>query len=86
MNVSIDKMPRPVRRRLKQVVRKSRDSHHSRRANALLLLWEGHSKSQVARLLQAARSSIDDWLRRYEVAGEAGLIPDLPGPTRDNGE
>ncbi len=80
MIVSIDKIPRPVRRRLKQVVRKSKDSNHSRRANALLLLWEGHSKSQVARLLQAARSSVDDWLRRYEMAGEAGLIPEPPGP------
>jgi len=79
MIVSIDKMPRPVRRRLKQVVRKSKDSHHSRRANALLLLWEGHSKSQVARFLQAARSSLDDWLRRYETAGEAGLIPERAG-------
>ena len=80
MTVSIDKMPRPVRRRLKQVVRKSKDSNHSRRANVMLLLWEGHSKSQVARLLQAARSSIDDWLRRYEMAGEAGLIPERSGP------
>lgn len=80
MNASIDKMPRPVRRRLKQVVRKSKDSNHSRRANALLLLWEGHGKSQVARLLHAARSSIDEWLYRYEVAGEAGLFPERPGP------
>jgi transposase len=79
MIVSINKMPRPVRRRLKQVVRKSKDSHHSRRANAILLLWEGHRKSQVARLLQAARSSVDDWLRRYEMAGEAGLIPERSG-------
>ncbi len=82
MTVSIDKMPRPVRRRLKQVVRKSKDSNHSRRANAMLLLWEGHRKSQVARLLQAARSSVDDWLRRYEMVGEAGLIPERPGPRR----
>ncbi len=31
MIASIDKMPRPVRRRLKQVVRKSKDTNHSRR-------------------------------------------------------
>ena len=79
MIVSIDEMPRPVRRRLKRVVRKSKDANHCRRANALLLLWEGYCKSQVARLLQAARSTVDDWLCRYETYGEAGLVPERPG-------
>lgn len=79
MTASIDNMSRSVRRRLKHVVRKSKDSNHSRRANAILLLFEGYTKSQIANLLQASRSSIDDWLHRFEIAGEAGLIPERPG-------
>src|SRR4030065_1049817 len=79
MTYSIQEMKRPVRRRLKQIVHKQSDANYRRRANALLLLWEGHGKSEVARLLQAARSTLDDWVRRYEAYGEAGLVPEPPG-------
>ena len=80
MPYSINEIPRPVRRRLQCVVRKSKDNNHYRRAHAILLLWEGHCKCHVANLLQAARSSVDDWLSRYETYGEAGLVPERPGP------
>lgn len=79
MTYSIQEMKRPVRRRLKRIVHKQSDANYRRRANALLLLWEGHGKSEVARLLQAARSTLDDWVRRYEAYGEAGLVPEPPG-------
>ena len=80
MPYSIDEIPRPVRRRLQRVVRKSNDHNHYRRAHAVLLLWEGYRKSHVANILQSARSTVDDWLSRYETYGEAGLIPERPGP------
>ncbi|MFQ5660202.1 MAG: IS630 family transposase [Gammaproteobacteria bacterium] len=72
-------MKRPVRRRLKRIVQKEKDIHYSRRANAMLLLYEGYCKSEVARLLQAARTTLDDWIYRYQTYGEAGLIPEPPG-------
>ena len=79
MPYSIQEMNRPVRRRLKRVVHNEKDANYCRRANAMLLLHEGYCKSAVAGLLQAARTTLDDWLRRYQIYGEAGLVPERPG-------
>ncbi len=76
MTYSIHDMNRVIRRRLKRIVYKDKDANYCRRANAMLLLYEGYCKSEVARLLQAARSTLDDWIHRYETYGEVGLIPD----------
>jgi hypothetical protein len=40
-------------RRLKKVIHKTRDKDLCRRANAVLLVLKGTSKSEVARVLQA---------------------------------
>lgn len=37
-------------RRLRKIIRKIRNKELSRRANAVLLVLEGHSKAEVARL------------------------------------
>ncbi len=79
MTYSIHDMNRVIRRRLKRIVHKDKDANYCRRANAMLLLYEGYCKSEVARLLQAARSTLDDWIQRYETYGEVGLIPEQPG-------
>lgn len=60
-------------RRLKKVIHKTRDKDLCRRANAVLLVLKGTSKSEVARVLQAGRSSVNRWLTWYEVAGVDGL-------------
>ena len=81
--MSIPNLSRAVRRRLKNVVKKSQDANHVRRANAILLLYEGYGVSKTARLLQAARSTIYDWKKRFAQFGEAGLVPEPAGRPRE---
>lgn len=75
MKHSIQPMSRPIRRRLKRVVQTSRDKDHARRAQALLLLAQGHHVSQTAHLVCAARSTVHYWKHLYQEDGEAGLEP-----------
>lgn len=79
MEYSIEKMTRPVRRRMRRVVRKHGNGDYRRRANALLLLHEGLTVSAVARVLQASRKSIREWRARYQRFGESGLVPQERG-------
>jgi len=79
MEYSINEISRPVRRRLRQIVQKSRDIKRSRRSHAILLLHDGYSVSEISRLLQAARSAIQEWRYRFEQFGEAGLVPEQAG-------
>jgi transposase len=72
---SVLQMKRPVRRRLKKVVQSHADADYRRRANALLALSEGNSVSEVARQVQASRTSVRRWRKRYERFGEEGLVP-----------
>lgn len=60
-------------RRLKKVVHKTRDKDLCRQANVVLLVLKGETKSQVARVLQAGRSSVNRWVNWYEVAWVDGL-------------
>jgi len=80
MKHSIQEMKRGIRRRMKHVVQKHPDGNYRRRANAMLLLHAGHNKAEVARTLSLSRSTLYDWIQRYETHGEAGLIPEPPGP------
>ena len=75
MEHSIQAMPRPIRRRLKHTVQKSPDRNHVRRAMALLHLAQGHSLSETARQVCAARSTVGQWRGLYEEYGEWGLEP-----------
>ena len=79
MNLSINEMPRPVRRRLKRITQRHRDGDYRRRANALLLLHGGHNVRQTAELVRASRTSVRDWRKRYTPFGEAGLAPEVRG-------
>jgi transposase len=74
---SILKLPRSVRKRLRKVVQKGRDIRHVRRAHAILLLSEGYSLSATARMLNAGRSAVQVWRRRFLELGEAGLVPSV---------
>ena len=74
MQHSVLKIPRPVRRRLKKLTQKPNEQ--SRRAHAILLLWEtDNCVTTVARILRAARSSVQRWRALYEDFGEQGLVP-----------
>jgi len=72
-------------RRLKKIIHKTRDRDLCRRANAVLLVLKGKTKSEVASLLQAGRSSLNRWLKWYDVAGVDGLKTKGVGrPARQN--
>lgn len=76
MEHSIDRIQRPVRRRLKRVMQTSKDIKHARRAQAILLLYDYGEVSLVARLMRAGRSAIQSWKQRFEQFGEAGMVPE----------
>lgn len=66
-------------RRLKKIIHKTRDKDLCRRVTAVLLVLKGKAKSEVARLLQAGRSSVIRWVRWYESAGIDGLLSKRTG-------
>jgi len=80
MGRSVMKIPRPVRRRLRRVVQKSRDSEYVRRSAGVLTLYEtGNNVSETARRCQAGRATVRNWRSLYEAEGEAGLQPRTRG-------
>ena len=64
---------RAERRSLQKILQRSKDKRFSRRANAVLLVHNGHSRSQVALLLSAARSSVNRWCKGYLESGIDGM-------------
>lgn len=83
MEHSISKMKRSVRRRLQRVVQRSSDKNHARRANALLMAYDGMSISEIARLLRSTRKSVRAWCRLFRQLGEAGLVPETRGRRKE---
>lgn len=75
MPTSIQRMPRPTRRRFQRIVQRSREPELVRRALALLHLAKGTSVSESARLVCAARSTVQRWRDLYLEYGESGLVP-----------
>ena len=74
------------RRRLKKVVQRDKDKRLSRRVNAILLVHSGRNITEVAEILNTARSSVSNWCSRYMANGFGGLKdaklgrpPVLPG-------
>ncbi|WP_218141371.1 helix-turn-helix domain-containing protein [Rheinheimera pacifica] len=66
-------------RRLKKIIHKTRDKDLCRRATAVLLVLKGKAKAEVARLLQAGRSSVNRWITWYEAAGIDGFTNQRTG-------
>lgn len=64
---------RAERRRLTKKLHKTKDKDHCRRLNAILLLSEHKSVTEVAKVLMAARSSINRWIHWYTDSGIDGL-------------
>ncbi|HHJ4380774.1 TPA: helix-turn-helix domain-containing protein, partial [Citrobacter freundii] len=65
--------------RLKKIVQWNPNRPLARRANAILLWAQGKPKAEIARLLQAARSSVNRWIKWYLADDLDGLQADLPG-------
>ena len=65
---------RDYRRRLQKLVRRPPSAELGRRVLAVLRLMDGHSVTDVALMLEAARSSVYRWARRYNESGLTGLF------------
>lgn len=46
----------------------------AKRLRAVVLNSEGHSSGELAKLLQAPRSKVSEWLQRYQSQGVEGLL------------
>lgn len=79
MRYSIKAIPRPTQRRWKRIVQHSNDRNYVRRAMALRHLAQGRSVSETARMVCAARSTVQRWRALYEQYGEAGIQPERRG-------
>jgi Helix-turn-helix domain len=71
------------RKRLKQLARGATDVRVLRRAQALLDLDAGESPELVSQRYQVARSTIYNWIKRYQTRGLSHeALCDLPRPGR----
>jgi transposase len=70
------------RRRLKRALTAAGEARLYRRLEAVLLVSEGHSVSEAARRVRAARLSVHRWLARYLAGHDAVALADRLRPGR----
>ena len=77
---SVEKIARPVRRRLQRIAQRCSDRDYVRRALAILALWKnGNCVTDAASQVCAARSTVNRWRALFEQYGEDGLKPQTRG-------
>jgi transposase len=59
---------------LQDEIRRSEDARYDHRLHAVLLVAQGESCREVARLLGDAPRSVENWVHRFEARGFAGLL------------
>ena len=64
------------RRRLQRALSATGGARVYRRLEAVLLVAEGHSISEAARRVRAARLSVQRWAARYLTSHDAGVLAD----------
>lgn len=68
---------------LQDEIRRSDEARYDHRLHGLLLVAQGMSCREVARLLGDSPSTIENWVHRFEEEGLAGLVDeDRPGRPR----
>src|SRR5258708_22877230 len=68
---------------LQDEIRRSEESRYDHRLHGLLLVAQGMTCPEVARLLGDAPRSVEYWVGRFERDGLAGLLEGArPGPPR----
>lgn len=72
-------IPDEERQLMRKEAQQTRDKNHSRRLIAILMLHQGMTVSEVARLLCAARSSVGRWINWFTLQGVEGLKSLKPG-------
>jgi transposase len=59
---------------LQEEIRRSQESRYDHRLHAILLVIQGMSCREVARLLGDSHSTVANWVRQYDKEGLAGLV------------
>ncbi|SFU96552.1 IS630 family transposase [Xenorhabdus koppenhoeferi] len=70
----ITSIPHDKCQKMKKLIHKTRDKDYARRLTALLLLNEGVTVTKVAKILHAARSSVNRWVKGFRLYGLEGWI------------
>ncbi|WP_233450863.1 helix-turn-helix domain-containing protein, partial [Xenorhabdus nematophila] len=65
----ITSIPYDECQKMKKLIHKTRDKDYARRLTALLLLNEGVTVTKVAKILHAARSSVNRWVKGFRLYG-----------------
>jgi len=63
-----------MRLALQDEIRRSEDARYDHRLHAVLLVAQGQSCREAARLLGDAPRSVENWVHRFEARGFAGLL------------
>lgn len=66
-------IPDEERRLIRREAQQTRDKNHARRLMAMLMLHQGMTVTEVARVLCAARSSVGRWINLFTLYGINGL-------------
>ncbi|HAK3334484.1 TPA: IS630 family transposase, partial [Salmonella enterica] len=72
-------IPDEERRLMRKEAQQTRDKNHARRLIAILMLHQGMTVTDVARILCAARSSVGRWINWFTLHGAEGLKSLRPG-------
>ena len=72
-------IPDEERRLMCKEAQQTRDKNHARRLIAMLMLHQGMTVTDVARILCAARSSVGRWINWFTLHGAEGLKSLRPG-------
>ncbi|EAO5038713.1 IS630 family transposase [Salmonella enterica] len=72
-------MPDEERQLMRKEAQQTYDKNHARRLIAMLMLHQGMTVTDVARLLCAARSSVGRWINWFTLHGVEGLKSLRPG-------
>ncbi|ELW2862913.1 IS630 family transposase [Salmonella enterica] len=72
-------IPDEERRLMRKEAQQTRDKNHARRLIAMLMLHQGMTVTDVAKILCAARSSVGRWINWFTLHGAEGLKSLRPG-------
>lgn len=72
-------IPDEERQLMRKEAQQTHDKNHARRLIAMLMLHQGMTVTDVARLLCAARSSVGRWINWFTLHGVEGLKSLRPG-------
>ena len=75
----ITAIPDEERRLMRKAAQQTRDKNHARRIIAMLMLHQGMTVTEVAKMLCAARSSVGRWVNWFTLHGVEGLKSLRPG-------